>query len=183
VRAPVASGTLTGAMRALVIGIALVALAGCGGETKAPAAKAPAAQKAPEVVFLYRVQGDDPLPDSVSLRADGSADVRRGGGHGGFRTVAVALPDGVAARATRLAEHAPWKALDGRTVKPGGFGGWDNDMRYMLRRGQRSITVTDAHMPRSIRPLIGQLNAIIEGDTGRQLSSELHSAVSGTIAP
>ena len=117
------------------------------------------------------------------MRADGRADVRRGGGHGGFRTVEVALSRGVAARATRLAEHAPWKALDGHTVKPGGFAGWDNDMRYMLRRGQRSITVTDAHMPRSIRPLIAQLDAIIEGDTGRQLSSELHSAVSGTIAP
>jgi predicted small lipoprotein YifL len=171
-------------MRVLVIGIALVALAGCGGE-KAPVAKAPPAKKAkaPEVVFLYRVQGDDPLPDSVSLRADGSADVRRGGGRAGFRTVQVALSDAVAQRATRLAERAPWKALAGRTVKPGGFGGWDNDMRYMLRRGRRSITVTDARMPRAIRPLITQLDAIIEGDTGRQLSNELHSAVEGTIAP
>jgi hypothetical protein len=173
-------------MRVLVIGIALVALAGCGGEK--PAAKAPAPApapkaKAPEVVYLYRVQGDDPLPDSVSVRADGSADVRRGGGHGGFRSVEVELPDTVAARAARLAEHAPWKALDGRTVKPGGFGGWDNDMRYMLRRGQRSITVTADHLPRSIRPLIAQLDAIIEGDAGKQLSTELHSAVSGTIAP
>ena len=88
------------------------------------------------------MQGDDPLPDSISLRADGTAAVIRGGGHGGFRTVQVELGDAVAARATRLAEHAPWKALDGRTVTPGGFGGWDNDMRYMLRRGQRSVTVT-----------------------------------------
>jgi hypothetical protein len=173
-------------MRAVVIAIALAALAGCGGGDAKPVAQAtPAAEKAEatEVVFLYRVQGDDPLPDSVSLRADGSADVRRGGGHGGFRTVQVALPDAVAARATRLAEHAPWKRLDGRTVKPGGFGGWDNDMRYMLRRGQQSITVTADHMPRSIRPLIAQLDEIIEGDTGKQLSTELHSAVSGTIAP
>jgi hypothetical protein len=174
-------------MRAVVIAIALAVLAGCGGGDDAkPVAQAtpePDKAEAPEVVFLYRVQGDDPLPDSVSLRADGSADVRRGGGHGGFRTVQVALPDAVAARATRLAEHAPWKRLDGRTVKPGGFGGWDNDMRYMLRRGQQSITVTADRMPRSIRPLIAQLDEIIEGDTGKQLSTELHSAVSGTIAP
>jgi hypothetical protein len=95
-------------MRALVIIIAAVVLAGCGDdERKAPAAKQAATPKAPEVVFLYRVQGDDPLPDSVSLRADGSAEVRRGGGHGGFRTVEVALPRAVTARATRLAEHAP----------------------------------------------------------------------------
>jgi hypothetical protein len=170
-------------MRAVVIAMGLVALAGCGGDAKPVADAKPAATKAPEIVFLYRVQGDDPLPDSVSLRADGSADVRRGGGHGGFRTVEVALPDRVVARATRLAEHAPWKRLDGRTVKPGGFGGWDNDMRYMLRRGQRSITVTADHMPRALEPLIAQLDAIIEGDTGRRLSTELHSAVSGTIAP
>jgi hypothetical protein len=167
-------------MRALVIGVLLLGMAGCGSEAKPVAA---VKKPAPEVVYLYRVQGDDPLPDSVSLRADGTADVRRGGGHGGFRTVEVVLTGKQAARATRLVEHAPWKALDGHTVKPGGFGGWDNDMRYMLRRGQRSITVTDAHMPRSIRPLIRALDRIIEGDTGRQVSSELHSAVSGTIAP
>jgi hypothetical protein len=167
-------------MRWVVISLTILAIAGCGGETQNPApAKAPAAKPkkktAPEVVFLYRVQGDDPLPDSVSLRADGSAQVIRGGGHGGFRTIQVALPGKVAARATTLVEHAPWKALDGHTVTPGGFGGWDNDMRYMLRRGQRSLTVTNAHMPRSIHPLIGTLDRIIEGDVGRQLSGDLSS--------
>ena len=171
-------------MRAVVIGVAAVlALAGCGdsGQPKPVAAKqASKHRQAPEVVYLYRVQGDDPLPDSVSLRADGRAEVIRGGGHGGFRTLQVALPRAFAARATRLAEHAPWKALDGRTVKPGGFGGWDNDMRYMLRRRERSITVTDAHMPRSLRPLIGALNAIIEGDVGRQLSGDLSSGLTLT---
>jgi hypothetical protein len=172
------SGTLTAVKWLVVIGAAaLVALSGCGGDdaAKPVAAKAPPKPQAPEVVFLYRVQGDDPLPDSVSLRTDGSAEVIRGGGHGGFRTIQVALPGKVAARATKLAEQAPWKALDGRTVTPGGFGGWDNDMRYMLRRGQRSLTVTDAHMPRSIRPLIGTLDRIIEGDVGRQLSADLSS--------
>ena len=170
-------------MRAVVIGLlAVVALAGCGGNEQPRRAAVKTHKKAPEVVYLYRVQGDDPLPDSVSLRADDRAEVIRGGGHGGFRTIEVALPHAVAARATRLAELAPWKALDGRTVKPGGFGGWDNDMRYMLRRGQRSLTVTDAHMPRSIRPLIGALNAIIEGDVGRQLSADLSSGVT-TIDP
>ena len=122
------------------------------------------------------VQGDDPLPDSISLRADGPAALIRGGAHGGFRSECRAQR-AVAARATRLAEHAPWKALDGSTVTPGGFGGWDNDMRYMLRRGQRSVTVSDADMPRRIRPLIHMLDAIIENDTGRIVSSELHSGL------
>jgi hypothetical protein len=173
-------------MRVLVIGVLVVAMARCGGSESKPAAatnQPPTRSKAAEIVYLYRVQGDDPLPDSVSLRADGTADVRRGGGHGGFRTVAVALSQADAAQSMRLVAKAPWKALDGHTVTPGGFGGWDNDMRYMLRRGKRSITVTDAHMPRSIRPLIRNLNAIIEGGTGRQLSSKLHSAVSATMDP
>jgi hypothetical protein len=168
-------------MRAVVIGALAIAIAGCGGDDtprRAAATQTPqprTRENAPEVVFLYRVQGDDPLPDSVSLRADGHAEVRRGGGHGGFRTIQVALPRTVAARDTKLADTAPWKALDGHTVKPGGFGGWDNDMRYMLRRGQRSITVTDTHMPKSVRPLIGALNEIIEGQVGRQLSADLSS--------
>jgi hypothetical protein len=167
-------------MRAVVIGAVVFALAGCGGGEPARKGAKPAATAAgaKEVVYLYRVQGDDPLPDSVSLRDDGTAAVIRGGGHGGFRTVQVELDDAVAARARRLAEHAPWKALDGRTVTPGGFGGWDNDMRYMLRRGQRAITVSADAMPRRLRPLIRALDAIIDGDTGRIVDSNLHSAVS-----
>jgi hypothetical protein len=169
-------------MRAVVIGAVLFALAGCGGDEPAKPASKPAAavakSPAKEIVYLYRVQGDDPLPDSISLRADGTAAVIRGGGHGGFRTVQVELDDAVAARATRLAEHAPWKALDGHTVTPGGFGGWDNDMRYMLRRAKWSVTVSADDMPRRLRPLIHALDAIIEGDTGRIVGSNLHSAVS-----
>ena len=169
-------------MRGVVIGVLAVALIGCGGEKKT-AAK-PKAREAPEVVYLYRVQGDDPLPDSVSLRADGTADVQRGGGHGGFRTVKMELTRAELARAERLAKRAPWKALDGHTVEPGGFGGWDNDMRYMLRRGSARVTVSDSDMPRRIRPLIRTLDDIIEGVTGRQITKpQLHSSISGTIAP
>jgi hypothetical protein len=167
-------------MRAVVIGIVVVAVAGCGGDVK-PAAKVKAKPEAKEVVYLYRVQGDDPWPDSISLRADGTADVRRGGGHSGFTSYKVELPEAAAARATRLAEDAPWKRLDGRTVDPGGFGGWDNDVRYMLRRGSWATTISDADMPRSIRPLILALNRVIEGDVGRKGKATLHSSISGTI--
>jgi hypothetical protein len=172
-------------MRALVIAAFLAGLVGCGGEetTKRAAEHTKTAPKKPaaEVVYLYRVQGDDPMPYSVSLRADGTAQVIRGGGHSGFRKIAVALDPADAQRSTQLAEQAPFKKLDGMTVKPGGFGGWDNDIRYMIRRGQRSITVTADHMPRSIRPLIRNLDAIIDGETGREMSSSFHAAISGTI--
>jgi hypothetical protein len=167
----------------MVITALLIPLAGCGGATPAPRADGPTPRpKAREIVYLYRVQGDDPMPDSISLRADGSADVRRGGGGAGIKWVKAAVGKQELARATRLVRHAPWKALDGTTIKPGGFGGWDNDMRYMLRRGPWSVTVSDAHLPRGIRPLIRELEAVIEGDKGRRLRSLLISRVSTTVA-
>jgi hypothetical protein len=172
-------------MRAVVIGIVLVVLAGCGGEEPAERAavapEATPAAPAKELVYLYRVQGDDPTPDSVTLREDGSVLVTRGGGHSGIKNENVDLSQAAFDRTVRLAASAPWKALDGRTVTPGGFGGWDNDMRYMLRRGQRSITVTDADMPRSLRPLVHQLDAIIEGDVGTITDTKMRSSISGTI--
>jgi hypothetical protein len=153
-------------------GLLLVALAGCGDTPDGPREQAPAARpQAREIVYLYRVQGDDPLPDSISLRADGSADVRRGGGGSGIIWVKAALDRRETAHAERLVERAPWRALDGATVEPGGFGGWDNDRRYTLRRGRWSMTVSDAHLPRGIRPLIRELDSIIDGDTGRRLSA------------
>jgi len=169
-------------MRAVVIAIVLVLLVGCGGAAPTPHAERPAHRpQARELVYLYRVQGDDPMPDSISLRADGTAHVRRGGGGAGIKWVKAALDPQETARATRLVERAPWKALDGTTVKPGGFAGWDNDMRYMLRRGPWSITVTEAHLPRAIRPLLRELNAIIEGAKGRRLSSLLIAKGSATV--
>ena len=145
-------------------------------QTPTPAPK----KLAPEVVYLYRVQGDDPTPYSVSLRADGTAQrdpwrrprrlhEARGRARLGRRRALDAL-----------AEHAPFKRLDGMTVKPGGFGGWDNDIRYMIRRGKQSITVTADRMPRSIRPLVHNLDAIIDGDTGREDLIELPRRRSAT---
>lgn len=178
--------SLTIEMRSVVIGVLLVSvpLPGCGGATHSLRAGAPSPRpQAREIVYLYRVQGDDPLPDSISLRADGTADVRRGGGAAGIKWVKTALDRHEMARATRLVERAPWRALDGTTVTPGGFGGSDNDMRYLLRRGPWSIAVTDGHLPGAIRPLIRDLEAIIEDDKGHRLSSVLISRVSGTVDP
>lgn len=161
-------------MRVMVIGALLLALSGCGADAPAPRVDAPTSRPhAKEIVYLYRVQGDDPMPDSISLYADGTADIRRGGGGSGIKWIKAALDRAETARAARLVRRAPWKALDGTTVEPGGFGGWDNDMRYMLRRGPWTITVSDADLPRGIRPLIRELDAIIENDKGRRLTTML----------
>jgi hypothetical protein len=172
-------------MRATVISAFLIAMAGCGGEAPtaveaptrggAPAARVEATSRPQvrEIVYLYRVQGDDPMPDSISLRADGTADIRRGGGGSGIKWIEAALDRHETAHATRLVRRAPWKALDGTTVEPGGFGGWNNYMTYMLRRGPWSITVTDAQLPPGIRPLIRELDAIIENDKGHRRSALL----------
>ena len=161
----------------MVIGAVLLAVAGCGGAAAPP--RPEPRQQAPEIVWFYRVQGDDPMPDSLSLRADGTADIRRGGGGAGIKWVNATLDARETARATRLVEHAPWKALDGTTIEPGGFAGWDNDMRYILKRGPWSIAVSEAHLPRGIRPLIRELESIIEDDVGHRRSSLLTSRVSG----
>jgi hypothetical protein len=176
----------------MVITALLIPLAGCGSDAVTSRGEAPTggdapaarveASTSPEIVYLFRVQGDDPLPDSISLHADGTADIRRGGGGSGIKWIKAALDREETARATRLVKEAPWKALDGSTVEPGGIGGWDNDMRYMLRRGPWSITVSDADLPRGIRPLIRELDAIIENDKGRRLSSRLTAPRSSATA-
>ena len=171
----------------MVIIALLIPLVGCGndgatpraeqstrGDAAAPRVAASTSRpQAPEIAYLLRVQGDDPLPDSISLHADGTADIRRGGGGAGMKWIKAVLGRHEMARATQLVKDAPWKALDGTTVVPGGFGGWDNDVRYMLRRGPWSITVVDPRLPRGIRPLIRELDAIIENDKGRRLDELL----------
>jgi hypothetical protein len=175
---------LTIDMRAVVITGLLVALTGCGGDAVTPRdPESTSRPKAREVVYLYRVQGDDPMPDAIQLYADGTADIRRGGGGSGIRWIKASLGRHEMARTRRLVMRAPWKALDGTTVEPGGFGGWDNDMRYMLRRGERSITVVNTDLPRGVRPLIRELEAVIENDKGRRLSSMLTAPRASPVDP
>jgi hypothetical protein len=162
--------------QAIFVGAAsLVALAGCGGGGHRPAATgaqhataAPAATAtpAPEAVYMYRVLGDDPTPDSVTVRRDGSARVIRGGGHGGGSIDDVVLSRRERHRVMRLARHAPLRILLHNTITPGGFGGWDNTMRYLIRRGRMSVAVEQGKVPKRVRPLVGELNGIIEHDIG-----------------
>jgi len=177
-------------MKALVIGVtaAALAMAGCGGDDeKQPAARKSPVERpvkvssAPEVIYFYRVLGDDPTPDAVSLHADGTALVKRIYGRG-WKDVAVELPEADARRVIELAREAPFEVLDGHTVKPGGFGGSDNAWRYFLRRGRTTVTVAQGDIPRSFRPLVRELNRIVEGDVGTARGEDGHYSASGGVA-
>jgi hypothetical protein len=158
----------------------VVLLAGCGGEDAAPpdAADINRDNHAREAVYLQRVLGDDPVSESVSLRVDGTAAVRRGGGRG-YWDVAIELSEADTRRALAHVRAAPLAALEGNTITPGGFGGNDNDRRYMLRRGETSVTVTESDVPRRMRPLIRDLNALIDGDLGRIVADDRHFSAAG----
>jgi hypothetical protein len=171
-------------MRAVVGIIAAVALAGCGAAREQPSADVERPVKAsssPEVLYFFRVLGDDPVPDTVSLHADGTALVKRIAGRG-WKDIQVVLSPAEAHRVIRLARRAPFERLDGRTVTPGGFGGSDNGMRYMLRRDRQSVTVADGDIPRSFRALVRLMNGIVEGDVGHQGAEDRHYSANGGVA-
>src|SRR5689334_5914217 len=113
-----------------------IALAGCGGggaaardDATRDAADLNRDNHAREVVAMQRVLGGDPVSESVWLRADGTAAVRRGGG-GGYWDVAVKLSPSDTDRMLGLVRHAPFAALADNTIAPGGFSGDDNGIRY-----------------------------------------------------
>jgi hypothetical protein len=175
--------------QSIFIGAAvLAALAGCGGGGDRPVATRPhhataaTPTPAPEAVYMHRVLGDDPTPDSVTVRMDGSVRVTRGGGHAGGFVDDVVLSRREQQRVMRLARRAPLQLLAHNTITPGGFGGWDNTMIYLIRRKELSVGVEQGKIPRPIRPLVRELNRIIEFDVGRISHETLQAnvAVSGT---
>ena len=168
----------------IVIAALVAAVLACGDDPK-PTAAAPRdaadivrANHAPEAAWMQRVIGDDPVSESVSLRVDGTAAVRRGGGRG-YWDVAFELSPAEKARMLGLVEHAPFAALADNTIEPGGFGGDDDGIRYMLRRGNESVTVAGADLPPKMRRLVGELDALIEGDRGKVIADDRHFSASG----
>ena len=174
-------------MRSLVITTLLVAIAaaGCGGADEQPAAAQRdaadivRANHAPEAAWMQRVIGDDPVSESVSLRENGTVAVRRGGGRG-YWDIAIELSPAERERALRLVARAPWARLADSTIEPGGFGGNDNDIRYMLRRRGETVSITEADLPPRMRRLVTEMNALIDGDRGRVIADDRHFSASGT---
>lgn len=168
-------------MRIAIALLAALALAGCGGnENERPldAADINRNNHAEEAIFLQRVLGDDPISESVSLRVDGTAAVRRGGGRG-YWDVALELSKAQAERSLSQVRAAPFAALADNTITPGGFGGNDNERRYLMRRDGVSITVAESDLPKSMRPLIGDLNKMIDGELGHVVADDRHFSASG----
>jgi hypothetical protein len=170
--------------------IATLLLAGCGGtspERVATPTRTPDAQdinrgsKADAIVYLYKVAGDDPYPWEVTVRDDATAAVVVGGGHGGGNDKAIKLTAAQTARAEQLVAAVPWRKVRGHTVEPGGFGGNDNMVRYMLRRDKLSTTFAGGHMPASVARLVRMLDRIIDGDIGTQIATDRHYSSNGGI--
>jgi hypothetical protein len=171
------------------------ALAGCGGgdDPARPTATAtaqpphdggaPTVSHARTLIRMTRVQGDDPLPFAIVLRADRSATVQYGGGHGGFEDKAIRLDRAEQRRVLRALRGAPWRRLDGHTVKPGGFGASDNGNRYSLFYGRYVTTLEDGRIPPRMARLVRLLSAIIDGDVGHLVHAERHSPIPVTPAP
>jgi hypothetical protein len=169
--------------------VAAIGLAGCGGGERPakPAAPArasaggnavePPARHAPQAIWMYRVLGDDPLPDTITVWRDGSVQVIRGGGHGGSEFNDVVLSRGEQRKVLRLARRTPLRIARHNTIKVGGFGGWDNTMWYLIRRDGRTVGVVDGRIPPPIRPLVRELNRIIEFDVGHIAHQRLQSGV------
>jgi hypothetical protein len=161
--------------------LAVLALAGCGGDDEQrplDAADINRNNHAEEAIYLQRVLGDDPISESVSLRVDGTAAVRRGGGRG-YWDIALELSEAQAERALGEVRAAPFAALADNTITPGGFGGNDNERRYLMRRDGVSITVAESDLPKSMRPLISDLNKMIDGELGHIVADDRHFSASG----
>ena len=118
-------------MKIAVAVLAALVLVGCGSEKNdqpLDAADINRNNHAEEAIFLQRVLGDDPISESVSLRVDGTAAVRRGGGRG-YWDIALELSKEQAGRALTQVRAAPFARLVDHTITPGGFGGCDNERR------------------------------------------------------
>jgi hypothetical protein len=169
------------AVRLAIALVAALAMIGCGAESDErprDAADIIRANDAEEAVFLQRVLGDDPISESVSLRVDGTAAVRRGGGRG-YWDIALELSEQEADRALRQVRAAPFARLANHTITPGGFGGNDNERRYLMRRDGVSVTIAESDLPPRMRPLIRDLNKMIDGELGHIVADDRHFSASG----
>jgi hypothetical protein len=179
-------------VRSLIV-LATFLVAGCGeAETDVSAPRRPATPtadaadinreaKAPALVYVYKTQGDDPMPWTLTVRTDNTANLIVGGGHTGGTDKVVILEPATTQRASQLVAAVPWKRIQGHTVEPGGFGGNDNMARYVLRRGKVTTVYAGGDMPRSVTRLVGLLDRIIEGDIGKAVASDSHHSSNGGV--
>ena len=162
---------------ALLALAALVLLAGCGSEEQ-DAADLNRTNAAEEAVYLQRILGDDPVSESVSLRVDGTAAVRRGAARG-YWDLAIELSPTEAERTLAHVRRAPFAALADNTITPNGFYGDDNERRYLLRHAGETVTVAASDMPPRMRTLVHDLDALIDGDLGRIVADDRHYSAAG----
>jgi hypothetical protein len=175
--------------RAAIVAAAVLVLSGCGGAARAPRVATPTPDaadlnreaRAPAIVYVYKTQGDDPYPWTLTVREDGTANLIVGGGHGGGDDKLVELPHRITQRAAHLVAAVPWTRVAGHTVEPGGFGGNDNMARYVLRHGRVTTVFAAGDMPAPVAHLVHLLDRIIDEDVGTIVASDRHYSANGGI--
>ena len=134
-----------------VVLLALVVIAGCGGE---PAAE-PAAPKPSELVYMSR-NTLWAVPDDVAVYTDGSVAYR------------LLLHTKVNMKVRRTQLSSPALASLKKLVEEARLTGADragskqprNGFTYLLRIDGRSITTVDGHLTAGVRPLIERLSRL-----------------------
>lgn len=155
-------------VRQLVTIACLALIAGCGDSsptpsrpastpTPAPAAGAPEAPKASELVFFQRQGAAGATLDTLSVREDGSVTLQKRYGGAGGRFKELRLRGGqLAALRRELAGLARGDTLTTGSPPPGGA-------NYLLRLNGRTITGRQGGLAHSARPAVERLNGYIDG--------------------
>ena len=131
-----------------------VAFAGCGTETvRSVTGSAPTAT-APKLVYFKRTVGFDPLSSELTVYADGRAvAIITLGGVDGEKKHVFRLTDEQLRRVSDLLAHAPLRNTSCCNI---------NLYIYWLVDHAHSVRLQQGRIPRSLRPLVGELNSIAD---------------------
>jgi hypothetical protein len=154
-----------------VAGAAVLA-AGCGGADAPQRAAAPTATATPpeaaELVWFQRQGFGGATQHTITVLADGTAEIDRRHGGAGARLERVRLDPAVFSRLRRILAHTP-VAHPGRAVgtPPSGAS------QFMLRLDGEVATAREGAVPRALRPAVGVFVAMLDGEDVRVISRRL----------
>lgn len=131
-----------------------LALAGCGVVTVRSVTGSAPAETPPKLVYFKRTVGFDPLSSELTVYADGRAvAIITLGGVDGEKKHVFRLTDEQLRRVRDLLAHAPLRNTSCCNV---------NLYIYWLVDHAHSVRLQQGRIPRSVRPLVRELNSIAD---------------------